>query len=465
MTSYEQYLSENLNRLEQLLHDAGCRPMLFVGSGLSRRYIESPSWSDLMKWLIRNNPSIDRPYGYFYQRANQELSAVGSLIVKPYQEFAWQVQDTKRFPDEIYHEEHDPSIFLKVETASLLSSLLKKNLTDRTSAHPLVEEIDCFRCIQPHAIITTNYDKVLEVLFPDHKVIVGQEVIRKHDYTCIGEILKIHGCVSDPSTMVLTHEDYDEFMQRKKYLSAKLLTYFAEFPMVLIGYSAADTNIKAILTDIAKMVVTGEDELVPNIWLIGWNRSPLPTSNPPSEKVLNLGNGSTLRVNYVEVPDFKAVAQTLSKPIPLSAVNVRLLRALSANVYQIITSRSAKTDITVNLELLKQHGDEEQLSKVLGFSDAEPADALGSGYPYILKKVAEKLGYDYWHWANELIKKVALATGFNLKENNNKYHQETQYGKVPIHRYSYLAIDLLEKVRDSQPYSVELPDGAIIKVE
>ncbi len=168
------------------------------------------------------------------------------------------------------------------------------------------------------AIITTNYDELLETLFPDYQVIIGQEVIRKHDYTSIGEILKIHGCVTSPATMVLTRQDYEEFTQRKKYLSAKLLTYFAEFPMVLIGYSVADENIRAILSDIAEMVVTSEDELVPNIWIVGWNSSPSPAVTPPSEKVLGLGGGRTLRVNYVEVSDFAGIAHSLAKPIPLA---------------------------------------------------------------------------------------------------------------------------------------------------
>ncbi|MCV5737918.1 SIR2 family protein, partial [Escherichia coli] len=74
------------------------------------------------------------------------------------------------------------------------------------------------------------------------------------NYTSYGEILKMHGCSSQYETIVLTAEDYTDFNKRKKYLSAKLLTYFAEHPLFFFGYSATDTNIKGILSDIDEIL-------------------------------------------------------------------------------------------------------------------------------------------------------------------------------------------------------------------
>jgi len=96
--------------------------------------------------------------------------------------------------------------------------------------------------IRPHALITTNYDQFLEVGFPEYQPVIGQSIIQGTQ-TLTGEIFKVHGCVSDYPSLVFTHEDYEEFARKKKYLSAKLLTYFSEHPLLFVGYSVSDHNI------------------------------------------------------------------------------------------------------------------------------------------------------------------------------------------------------------------------------
>lgn len=58
------------------------------------------------------------------------------------------------------------------------------------------DEISALRQIKPHAIITTNYDQMIEVLFPDLQPIIGQQIL-KGQQVSIGEIFKIHGCVRE----------------------------------------------------------------------------------------------------------------------------------------------------------------------------------------------------------------------------------------------------------------------------
>jgi hypothetical protein len=69
--------------------------------------------------------------------------------------------------------------------------------------------------------VTTNYDQFLELVFPEYTPIVGQQIIQAGSIS-VGEIFKIHGCVSDPVSLIFTAKDYAEFLRRKKYLSAKL---------------------------------------------------------------------------------------------------------------------------------------------------------------------------------------------------------------------------------------------------
>ena len=123
-----------------------------------------------------------------------------------------------------------PDAYIKFAIAEHLRTLVPASLTQSTTS-VLANEIASIRNIRPHAIITTNYDQFLEKIFPEYQPIVGQQIIQGANLS-IGEIFKIHGCVSEPNSLVFTESDYAQFIKRKKYLSAKLLTFFTEHPLL-----------------------------------------------------------------------------------------------------------------------------------------------------------------------------------------------------------------------------------------
>ena len=100
-------------------------------------------------------------------------------------------------------------------------------------------------------IITTNYDELLEKIFKDFSVLVGQNSLLVANSLSIFEIFKIHGCCSQPDSIVLTEKDYNDFGEKLKYLSAKLLTIFVEHPIIFLGYGLGDVNIRNIFSEIA----------------------------------------------------------------------------------------------------------------------------------------------------------------------------------------------------------------------
>ena len=65
----------------------------------------------------------------------------------------------------------------------------------------------------------------------------------------IAEIYKIHGSVQNPESIVINKADYQKFYDKGKYLAAKLMTIFMEYPIIFIGYSISDSDIQAILSD------------------------------------------------------------------------------------------------------------------------------------------------------------------------------------------------------------------------
>ena len=109
-------------------------------------------------------------------------------------------------------------------------------------------------------IITTNYDTLCETLFPSFKVYIGESDLLFSEPSFAQELYKIHGSVGNPDGLVLTEADYAKFSARRKYLSAKLLTIFAEYPVIFLGYSLHDDNVRSILADICECVPNGKLE-------------------------------------------------------------------------------------------------------------------------------------------------------------------------------------------------------------
>lgn len=104
----------------------------------------------------------------------------------------------------------------------------------------------------------------------------------------------------------LTAEDYEVFDRTKKYLSAKLLTYFAEHPLLFVGYSATDENIKNVLYDMSRMF-TPTNALIPNIYLLQWDEDLNEASEPAREHVIEVGDDINVRIKSIYANDFRWV--------------------------------------------------------------------------------------------------------------------------------------------------------------
>lgn len=470
MSDYEKYVEESLSRLRTILDDSGSRPILFAGSGLSRRYLDAPDWIGLLELLIELNPSIKMPIGYFTQNNGGYLPGVASALVEEYQNYAWEHYADDVFPNELYDHASSKSIFLKYKVAEIMNNLIS---SFDLRSHSLSNELELLKQLNPHAIITTNYDELLEKIFPDFKVIIGQQVIRKKEATNIGHILKIHGSSTKPEEIVIASDDYEVFHDKQKYLTAKLLTYFMEHPIIFLGYSIADTNIKSILADISEIVRGETDEVVNNIWFVEWAKDEIDKEyRPPLDKTIDLGEGKSIRINYLLVNSYEELYASLYQK---SSVGIDALREFQNNIYNIVKSKTI-TDLEVDMINIRNLTDEDALAKLIGLKDAENLETSGENikllgignitdpeklmatYPMRISKVAEKLGLNYWYGADKAIKAIEAATGFNLKESNNIYHINIGI-KQAEHRYSLEAVDLLAKVLNHEEYSVIVDDS------
>lgn len=227
------------NHLEQFTS----APFLFVGSGLSRRYLALPTWEGLLRHFAEPLP---KAFEYYSSKQNSVLPAVAELMAEDFHEIWWSDEKYAASRSAHHHELRTISSALKIEICNFLHS----HRIPRLSA-TLRRETELLRNVVIDGVITTNWDDMLEVLFPDYRVFVGQDELLFSSTQGIGEIYKIHGSVTKPNSLVLTTEDYENYNRRNSYLAAKLLAVFVEHPTIFLGYSLNDPNIHEILGQVA----------------------------------------------------------------------------------------------------------------------------------------------------------------------------------------------------------------------
>jgi len=101
-------------------------------------------------------------------------------------------------------------------------------------------------------VVTTNYDKLAEDLADPkqcHSIAPGMPVPRSQAKV---KVYHVHGSISSPENMVVTSDDYFEFINLESYFSRKLSTLLHENTVVILGYSLGDINLKAIINNYKK---------------------------------------------------------------------------------------------------------------------------------------------------------------------------------------------------------------------
>ncbi|WNR42490.1 SIR2 family protein [Paenibacillus roseipurpureus] len=450
--SYDNYIEELTNDISLCIENMGCQPILFVGSGLSKRYFNGPNWEQLLKEMAALCPRIEADFVY-YKQTYRELVTIGKIFSDEFREWAWR-DGKSSFPEELFSENAPSDIYIKHKIAEYFGAITPKRLEDITNEQVL-REIKLLQEIIPHALITTNYDPFLEIVFPEYTPIIGQKILRTN-HASIGEILKIHGCITKPDSLVLTTDDYENFGVKKKYLSAKLLTYFAEHPLLFIGYSAEDSNIKSILSDIDEIISTN-NELIPNIYLLEWDKDIEQKALPSREKLVSIDSHRSIRVKSIVADSFEWVFKAFGSQGQLEKVNPKILRSLLSRTYDMVRYDIPKKTVEVNYQALENAlNNEGELAKLYGFTTVSDPTALNANYPYNLTQIGECLGYNHWNPANQLLEKIKMEKGVNIKSSDNKYHIRVKIGKSYFSKYSESTIPILKAVKEGQPYSIEI---------
>ncbi|HEE5436319.1 TPA: SIR2 family protein [Acinetobacter baumannii] len=448
------YIEKIKDDLQNCMESLQVQPILFVGSGLSQRYCNLPNWQGLMEELADECPNIKRSFAYYEQNYDSDYKRIASDFSSIYSEWAWEVKDIEdTFPANLFEKGTPKDIYLK--------HIIAKKFREKTesldfSKSSYAEEIECLKKIKPHAVITTNYDLVLEKLFDEYTSIIGQQIIQAN-FVSPGEILKIHGCCSNEKSIVITQEDYENFEQTKKYLSAKLLTYFAEHPLFFVGYSCSDPNITTILADIDQ-ILCPNGELIPNIYLISYDDDFSESKSYPNEVLIPISGQKSVRIKVIYAKDYKWIYEAIAESAPDIAISPKILRALLARTYKLVSKELPRQEVEFDIELLKNISeDDKELPKLFGISEMDNGQVINANYIFTFNEMAKALGYKYWHGAQLLIDEIEEETGHDIKASDNRYHIKVSTGlRSHTRKYSKQCLDLLTLVRDKKPYSVNL---------
>lgn len=228
-------------------------PVLFIGSGLSMRYIQtSYTWDGLLKKIASEiNPNPE----YFWDLKADNMHGdyviyekVATNLEKDFNELLKRNRNGNFAEiNNIFYKNMEKG--KKVSRFKIYISTLLKDIKIKDSVEAEISELKKARK-NVSSIITTNYDQMVESIF-SFNPLIGNNILLSNPY---GSVYKIHGCVTAPETIIITEEDYKTFDKKYELIRAQLLSLFVHNPIIFLGYSIGDRNIKDLLKTIFSYV-------------------------------------------------------------------------------------------------------------------------------------------------------------------------------------------------------------------
>ena len=335
--------------VRELLTNVNRVPFLFVGSGISRRYMGTENWEGLLKWVCE---TAGTPMKQFYIYKQQALAECGEESNELYPRIASLMErDFIHALDNDALAEWGRSHVEALENGvPAMKIYIADHLLDFKPASDDTELLELKKASRHVAgVITTNYDRLMEeYVFPGYQTYCRQDDLLFSQLMGIGEVYKIHGSVDDPASMILDENDYKQLKERQQYLLSKILTIFGEYPIIFLGYSLKDQDIRDIITAIASCA--GERRMLEMAErFISVDYSPGQSIQTTNYDV----NGKIVKMTSISTRDFmpiyKAIANTNMKYAP------RVLRQITRQLYEAAYSGGdAQSVVFSNLESMDE---------------------------------------------------------------------------------------------------------------
>lgn len=371
---------------EQLVNGSKL-PVLFVGSGFSKRYINSPDWKNLLiqvyEFMGKKEIHFKTLHQKLKNRAEYRHLGDGELNAIIAEEME------REFNDYFYESELVTNYSKWVEEGvNPFRKTIATILEDLDILEEKQSEIEIFRQLKNKvmSIITTNYDTLIENLFDLSKenTFIGQPQLFNPNSLDLGELFKIHGCVTQSDNIVISKSDYDNFRETAKLFTAKLLTLISENPVVFIGYSISDPNIQQVLTDLVRCLSNEQIESLKNhFYLVEFSEGTQELIEKQflfKAKSYN-GEETAFPITVISTDNYEEIYRQLLRLTP--AMNISTVKQVKRIVKDIVVESvksKQKTDVMTILM--------DDLSK-LTQSDQKFAIAIGN-----IKDIKNAYGYN-----------------------------------------------------------------------
>ncbi|MBF0694631.1 MAG: SIR2 family protein [Flavobacterium sp.] len=326
-------------------------PILFVGTGISLRYLKNSfTWDDLLSKIafeLTGNPE------YYYDiKAQCDIDGkfnylkIASIIEEKFNSALQADRDGKfKHINDIFYQNMAKNINLsrfKIYIAELFSKLEFKE--------EMAAELKDLKKIRKNigSIITTNYDGLVENIFEFTKLI-GNNILLSNPY---GSVYKIHGCHEQAEKIIITEADYSTFDEKYELIRAQLLSLFIHNPIIFLGYGVGDDNVKKILKTIFTYVEPNSDlatRIKNNFLLVEYGKDL--DNQIISEHDIVLEGGLTIRINKLKTDNFSAIYNSISElHLPVTALDIRKVQNIVKEIY---AGGEIKVSITEDLDTLK----------------------------------------------------------------------------------------------------------------
>ncbi|MDE5757325.1 MAG: SIR2 family protein, partial [Allobaculum sp.] len=190
--------------------------VIFVGAGVSCNVDGMPSWNDL---IIQMAKAI----GYSRCTSCKHKTADCEKTCRLKYDFS--TEDFLKIPQYVFNYDR-----------TLYNQVLSKSITPTVVDAPLSSAI--FN-INPVHIITTNYDQLLEsskhIFREQYEVIVHDKDLLTTDKSKY--IIKMHGDMADPESMVLKEQDYLNYSHNHVLIEHFIKSLVADHIVLFLGYS------------------------------------------------------------------------------------------------------------------------------------------------------------------------------------------------------------------------------------
>ena len=322
-------------------------PVLFMGAGMSLRYYKGAySWDSLLKKIA---------YGLFYEKEELYLDLKNKYTKEKSCDFSGVALDlsgkidqklgaqdgfsgTRTLSD--FEESINSQFYALVKsegTASRIKIWVRELLSKLKIDAAKEDEILLLKdaCKNVASIVTTNYDTFIEDRL-NFTPLIGNDILLSNPYQ---SVYKIHGCLTNPSSMILTSEDYENFNRRYELIRAQLISLFIQSPIIFIGYGLQDKNIQGLLSTIFSYV-SPESELgnrvVNNFLCVQFEPN---SENIDVEQenfsIQTADRHINIRLNVLRTDNFAALYQQIAElQLPVEAIHLKRV----ANVIHTIKS-------------------------------------------------------------------------------------------------------------------------------